>query len=77
MEAVILHTKIIWEDSSAKSFCKTDEVFNLLLVTRIFWYMDGLPKAPRTDVSGQKMSEPGFMVQDSLEFIISSVIPKY
>lgn len=39
--------------------------------------MDGLPKAPRTDVSGQKMSEPGFMVQDSLEFIISPVIPKY
>lgn len=38
--------------------------------------MDGLPKAPRTDVSGQKMSESGFMVQDSLEFI-SSVIPKY
>lgn len=39
--------------------------------------MDGLPKAPRAGVSGQKVSEPGFAVQDSLGFIVSSVIPKY
>lgn len=30
--------------------------------------MDGLPKAPRADVSGKQASEPGFMVQDSLGF---------
>lgn len=39
--------------------------------------MDGSPKVPRACVSGQKVSEPGFMVQDSLGFIISSVNPKY